>query len=84
MSTDLAASPVGAMYSQAVVAGGMVYCAGQIGLLPGQELVPSTMLPPTVEEQTRLACQNLVAVLRAGGCEPRDVVKTTVFLTGAL
>ena len=78
VKTEQAAQPVGGMYSQAVAAQGMLHCAGQVGLRPGQQL---DALAGDVAAQTRQACENMVLVLRAGGCEPQDVVKTTVFLS---
>jgi enamine deaminase RidA (YjgF/YER057c/UK114 family) len=68
---------VGDRYSQAVTAGGVLYCAGQIGMKPGESLGAEL---GDISAQTEQACRNLVMVLRAGGCEPRDVLKTTVFL----
>lgn len=63
-------------YSQAVVAGGMVYTAGQI------PLDPSTMqvVGSTIEEQTARVLENLSAVLEAAGASLATVVRTTVFL----
>ncbi|MGA1203550.1 MAG: RidA family protein [Planctomycetota bacterium] len=63
-------------YSQAIVAGGQVFCSGQVGLDP-----ESGQIPETVEEQTRQALMNLKAVLRAAGCSLDDVVRAGVFLT---
>ncbi len=63
-------------YSQAVVAGGMVYCSGQI------PFDPRTMeqVEGGVEEQTDQVLKNLAAVLEAAGSSLAQVVKTTVFL----
>jgi 2-iminobutanoate/2-iminopropanoate deaminase len=63
-------------YSQAIVAGGMVYCAGQIPLDPktGQ------FAGDTIEAQTHQVLRNLRAVLQAAGSDLSKVVKTTVFL----
>jgi reactive intermediate/imine deaminase len=63
-------------YSQAVVAGGMVYCSGQI------PFDPATMaqVEGGVEEQTDQVMENLAAVLEAAGSSLGQVVKTTVFL----
>ena len=63
-------------YSQAVVANGFVYTAGQIALDPAtMEVVPGG-----VAEQTARVMENLRAVLEASGSDLRRVVKTTVFL----
>ena len=34
----------------------------------------------TIEAQTAIACLNVKAVLKAGGCKPQDLTKVTVFL----
>ena len=64
-------------YSQAIVAGGFLFCAGQIPLNPETgELVVGD-----VASQTRQVLENLGAVLRANAMTFDNVVKTTVFLT---
>lgn len=63
-------------YSQATVAGGMIFTAGQIALDPAtMEVVPGG-----VAEQTDRVFRNLAAVLKAAGADLSKVVKTTVFL----
>jgi 2-iminobutanoate/2-iminopropanoate deaminase len=63
-------------YAQAVVAGGLVYTAGQIALDPAtMEVVPGG-----VAEQTERVMRNLAAVLAAAGTDLSRVIKTTVFL----
>jgi 2-iminobutanoate/2-iminopropanoate deaminase len=62
-------------YSQAIGAGRLVFCAGQVGLEPGSgELVDG------LEAQTERALRNLAAVLDAAGLGVADIVKTTCFL----
>lgn len=63
-------------YSQATVAGGFLFTAGQIPLDASGELVPGD----AVAQATQVLA-NLAAVLKAAGCGWGDVVKTTVFLT---
>lgn len=64
-------------YSQAVVAGSTIYCAGQIPLDPATgELVAGD-----AAAQADRVLQNLAAVLKAAGSGMNDVVKTTVYLT---
>ena len=73
--TDSAPKAIGP-YSQAVKAGGLVYCSGQIPLDPAtMELVQGS-----VAAQTRRVMENLGAVLAAAGSSLAQVVKTTVFL----
>ena len=75
VSTDLAPAAIGP-YSQAIVANGFVFTAGQIGLDPATgALVPGGVVP-----ETKRALQNLLAVLEAAGSGPDRIVKTTVFL----
>lgn len=63
-------------YSQAVVADGLLFTAGQIGLDPRT----GEFVGHDVETQTRQVMSNLEAVLRAAGAGFGDVVKSTVYL----
>lgn len=63
-------------YSQAVKAGGFVFCSGQIPLDPAT----NAMLSGDVRAQTRRVLENLRCVLEAAGSSLDRVVKTTVFL----
>ncbi len=63
-------------YSQAVAAGGLLFCSGQIPLVPAT----GELLQGDVTEQTTLVLENLGAVLRASAMTFSNVVKTTVFL----
>jgi len=63
-------------YSQAIVAGGLVFTAGQIALDPRTgELVTGD-----VAAQTARVMENVQAVLEAAGASLQSVVRTTVFL----
>ena len=74
IQTNGAPAPVGP-YSQAIVAGDLVFCSGQVGLDPATgELVEG------LEAQAERALRNLSAVLDAAGVSWADVVKTTIFL----
>ncbi len=73
--TDAAPEAVGP-YSQAVVAGGQVYCAGQIALDP----TSGTLVAGGIEDQTRQVISNLRSVLASAGAGLEHVAKTTVFL----
>jgi len=64
-------------YSQAIVAGDLVFCAGQGAIDPATQDV----LLGTIEAETERTLRNLGAVLDAAGVGFADVVKTTVFLT---
>ena len=74
--TSAAPAPVGP-YNQAVKAGGVLYCSGQIALDPA---TGSMVGDGDVEAETRQVLANLKAVLAAAGATPQQVVRTTVFL----
>lgn len=76
IETSQAPAPVGP-YNQAVRAGNMLFCSGQIALDPGTGAMVGE---GDVEAETRQVLANLEAVLAAAGSSPRQVVRTTVFL----
>ena len=63
-------------YSQAVAAGGFLFCAGQTPLDP----TTMSLVAGDVGAQTAQVLKNLHAVLQAAGCTWKDVLKTTIFL----
>jgi 2-iminobutanoate/2-iminopropanoate deaminase len=64
-------------YSQAIVAGGWVFCSGQIPLDPKSgDMVGAG----DVRLQAQQVMRNLGAVLEAAGATFADVVKTTIYL----
>lgn len=74
--TDRAPAPVGP-YSQAVIAGDFVFCAGQLALdAQSGQLVGGD----DVRAQTRRVLDNLAAVLVSAESSLDRVTKTTVFL----
>jgi len=75
VKTDAAPGALGP-YSQAIVAGGVVYCAGQIPLDPATGQIVSGGIAP----QTEHVLKNLGAVLKAAGSGLDRAVKPTVFL----
>ncbi len=74
VQTDAAPQAVGS-YSQAVVAAGLVFTAGQLGADP-----VSGQLADGVAAQAERSLANLAAVLGAAGTGFERVVKTTIFL----
>ncbi|MBQ4198485.1 MAG: RidA family protein [Kiritimatiellae bacterium] len=76
VSTENAPKALGP-YSQAIKAGGLVFCSGQIPIDPAVNAVTAT----TIEEQARQAISNLRNVLEAAGSSLAKVVKTTVFIS---
>ena len=75
ISTSNAPAAVGP-YSQAVKAGNMLYCSGQIALDPSS----GTIKGEDIISQTEQVMKNIAAVLEAAGATFDDVVKTTCFL----
>ena len=75
VSTDKAPGAIGP-YSQAVKAGGMVFCSGQIPIDPAT----GEFVSHDIAEQTEQVLKNLGEVLAAAGVGFENVVKTTIFL----
>jgi len=73
VSTDEAPAALGP-YSQAIVAGGFVFCSGTAGIDPATGAVPEG-----IEAQTEQALLNLGVILAAAGTSMADLVKTTIF-----
>jgi len=74
--TGDAPAPVGP-YSQAVLAGDIIFCAGQIPLDPAI----GEMVVTNIEAETSRVMDNLAAVLKAAGSSLDNVAKTTIFVT---
>ena len=73
ISTDSAPAALGP-YSQAIVAGGLVFCSGTTGI------DPATGVPGDgIEAQSELALRNLDSILTAAGTSLQALVKTTIF-----
>lgn len=75
VSTSSAPAAIGP-YSQAIVAGDMVYTSGQIAIDPAT----GNMVEGGIVEQTKRVCENVVSLLKAAGTDISKVVKTTCFL----
>ena len=63
-------------YSQAMIAGGLVFTSGQIAIVPETGLLAEG----GITEQAHQVCKNLDQVLRAAGASPASAVKTLCFL----
>ena len=74
--TDKAPAAIGP-YSQAVLAGNLVFTSGQIPLNPESGLIEGQ----NITEQTHRVCKNLEAVLTAAGSSLKKTVKTVCFLS---
>lgn len=75
ISTEKAPGAIGP-YSQAIKAGNMIFCSGQIPI----DVATGEFVSLDVAEQTEQVLKNLTAVLEAAGASLNDVVKTSVFL----
>ncbi len=76
--TERAPRPVGP-YSQAIVANGLVFVAGQVPLDPGT----GKLVEGGIREQTRRVLENVKAILEAAGSSLEKVVKVNVYLKRA-
>ena len=75
IETEAAPAAIGP-YSQAIVAGGFLFTAGQIALDPAT----GKIVDGGIVEQTTRALTNLREVLAKSGATWADVVKTTVYM----
>jgi 2-iminobutanoate/2-iminopropanoate deaminase len=75
ITTEKAPAAIGP-YSQAVQAGNLLFCSGQIPLDP----VTGEVVQGDVSVQTEQVMKNIAAVLAAAGIGFEDVIKTTIFL----
>lgn len=76
ISTDKAPRPAG-HYSQAVVCGGVVYVAGQLGGDPDRPGKPAG----GAAAQTKQAMANVAAVLAAAGSGLGNILQSTIYVT---
>ena len=75
ITTDRA--PSSPLYSQGVRAGSTIYVSGMVGI----DVATKAMAGPTIQDQTRQALRNCLAIVEAGGGGLSDVVQVTVLLT---
>lgn len=73
--TKDAPAPIGP-YSQAIDTGNLVFCSGQIALDPAS----GNVVGDDVKTQAEQVMKNIDAVLKAGGLQFKNIVKTTIFL----
>ena len=76
VSTDSAPAAIGP-YSQAMRAGDLLFCSGQIPLEPST----GELVKEDIEGQARRCLENLAAVAEAAGASLADAVRCTVYLT---
>ena len=75
VQTDRAPEPVGP-YSQAVIAGGFVFCSGQLAL----DTATGALIEGDIRQETARVMENLNRVLDSAGCSFDNVVKTTIYV----
>lgn len=75
ISTENAPAAIGP-YSQAIVAGNMLFASGQIPITPATGNIEAE----GIEAQAQQAIKNVGEILKAAGTDYAHVVKTTCFL----
>lgn len=76
INTAHAPAPIGP-YSQAVMAGDMLFISGQVALVPGT----GELANADIAEETTQVMNNLQAILTEAGMDFTNIVKTTIFLS---
>lgn len=76
INTEKAPAAIGP-YSQATVAGNLVFTSGQIPLVPETGIIEGG----DIKEQTHIVCKNLAEVLQAAGSSLNSAVKTVCYLS---
>lgn len=66
-------------YSQAVRCGNMIFLAGQLPVIPGED---ETRFPPDMEGQALQVMRNVQAILEAAGATLADIVNVQVLVPG--
>ncbi len=74
--TEKAPEPIGP-YSQAVLAGNMLFISGQIPIDPAT----NQLIVGSIADEARQVMKNLDALLKSSGFLFEDVAKTTIFLS---
>jgi 2-iminobutanoate/2-iminopropanoate deaminase len=73
--SENAPEPIGP-YSQAILAGNILFVSGQIAIQKSTGI----LVTESIEEETNQVMANLGEVLKAGGMNFSNVVKTSIFL----
>ncbi len=76
INTTNAPAPIGP-YNQAVIAGNIMFLSGTIAM----DLQSKQLVKTTIKEETKMVMDYLGEILKAGGCDFENVVKSTIFLS---
>lgn len=76
INTSNAPAPIGP-YNQAVIAGNLMFISGTIAM----DLQSKQLVKTSIKEETKMVMDYLGEILKAGGCNFENVVKTTIFLS---
>ncbi|KAH8893033.1 L-PSP endoribonuclease family protein Brt1 [Thozetella sp. PMI_491] len=74
--TENAPKPLPGIYSQAIKAGGFVFCSGAVAMDPET----GKLVEGDIQAHTHQCIKNLTAILEAAGSNINNVVKVNVFL----
>ena len=75
ITTKDAPAPIGP-YSQAVLAGNVLFISGQVAFMPGT----SEIVLSDIQSETHQIMKNIGAILKEAGMDFANVVKTSIFL----
>ena len=75
ITTEDAPAPIGP-YSQAVLAGNVLFISGQVAFMPGT----SEIVLSDIQSETHQIMKNIGAILKEAGMDFSNVVKTSIFL----
>jgi len=75
IQTEKAPAPIGP-YSQAILAGNMLFVSGQIALIPAS----GELMTADIVSETNQVMKNIGEILREAGMNYSNIVKTSIFL----
>jgi len=75
IQTEKAPAPIGP-YSQAILAGNMLFVSGQIALIPAS----GELMTADIVSETNQVMKNIGEILREAGLNYSNIVKTSIFL----
>jgi 2-iminobutanoate/2-iminopropanoate deaminase len=70
------AAPSSPLYSQGVRVGSTIYVSGMVGI----DVATKQLAGPTIQDQTRQALRNCLAIVEAGGGKLEHIAQVTVLL----